>query len=54
MKTALPMPAALLLAALMLSACQGAPDGAAGDPERYKKSHDRYMDSHEPKTGGPG
>lgn len=54
MKTALLMPAALLMAALMLSACQSAPDGASGDPERYKKSHDRYMDSLEPKAGGPG
>ena len=53
MKTAPLIPAALLLAALLLSACQGSPDGG-GDPERYKKSHDRYMDSYEPKTGGPG
>ena len=48
MKTTLLIPAALLLAALMLSACQNA---ASDDPERYKRSHDRYMDGHEPKTG---
>jgi hypothetical protein len=54
MKTAPLIPAALLLATLLLSACQGASDGAPGDPERYKRSHDRYMDSYEPKTGGPG
>jgi len=48
MKTTLLIPAALLLAALMLSACQNA---VSDDPERYKRSHDRYMDGHEPKTG---
>jgi predicted small secreted protein len=53
-KTAPLIPAALLLAALLLSACQGASDGAPSDPERYKRSHDRYMDSYEPKAGGPG
>jgi predicted small secreted protein len=54
MKTSLLIPATLLLGALLLSACQGASDGAPSDPERYKRSHDRYMDSYEPKAGGPG
>jgi hypothetical protein len=44
----------LLLAALLavvpaLAACQG----ASGDPEKYRRDHDRYMRTHEPKTGGP-
>lgn len=43
----------LLAAALMLPACQGAPDSASGDPEKYRRSHDRYMRTYEPKTGGP-
>jgi hypothetical protein len=50
MKTSRLIPATVVLAALLLCACQGAPS----DPERYKRSHDRYMDSYEPKTGGPG
>lgn len=47
MKTALLMPVALLVVAVMLSACQG-----SGDPEKYRSDHDRYMRTHEPKTGG--
>ncbi len=43
--------AAVVTAALALSACQS--DSASGDPERYKRTHDRYMDGHVPKTGGP-
>jgi hypothetical protein len=45
------MKGALLLLAVMLalSACQSAPS----DPEAYKRSHDRYMRTYEPKTGGP-
>jgi hypothetical protein len=39
----------LLAAMVLLSACQGGP----GDPEAYKRDHDRYMRTHEPKTGGP-
>ena len=40
----------LLLAALvMLPACQS----PSADPESYKRDHDRYMRTHEPKTGGP-
>ncbi|HEY7552743.1 MAG TPA: hypothetical protein VH913_24870 [Hyphomicrobiaceae bacterium] len=34
---------------LALTACQGGPT----DPEQYKRSHDRYMRTYEPKTGGP-
>src|SRR5262245_11378881 len=41
--------AAVLTVALTLSACQG--DYASGDVEKYKRAHDRYMDSYEPKTG---
>ena len=45
------MKALLLLAiALTLAACQ---NGASGDVEKYKRDHDRYMRTHEPKTGGP-
>jgi hypothetical protein len=43
------LPAALLVAALALSACQG----YSGDQEQYKRDHDKYMRTHEPKTGGP-
>ncbi len=39
----------LLAVALMLSACQS----GSGDVEKYKRDHDRYMRTHEPKTGGP-
>jgi uncharacterized lipoprotein len=39
----------LLAIVLTLSACQS----ASGDPEQYKRDHDRYMRTHEPKTGGP-
>ncbi|MFZ1104870.1 MAG: hypothetical protein WAN86_18805 [Hyphomicrobiaceae bacterium] len=49
MKTALLTSAVLLGAALMLSACQG----ASGDPEKYRRDHDRYMRTLEPKTGSP-
>jgi hypothetical protein len=41
----------LLAVVLTLSACQN--DYASGDPEKYKRDHDRYMRTHEPKTGGP-
>jgi hypothetical protein len=41
----------LLVAVLTLSACQ---NYASGDEEKYRRAHDRYMDSHEPKTRGPG
>jgi hypothetical protein len=34
----------------MLSACQG---GASDDPEQYRRNHDNYMRTHEPKTGSP-
>jgi hypothetical protein len=45
------MKALLLLAlVLALAACQS---GASGDVEKYKRDHDRYMRTHEPKTGGP-
>jgi hypothetical protein len=45
------MKALLLLAlVLTLSACQ---NYASGDVEKYKRDHDRYMRTHEPKTGGP-
>jgi hypothetical protein len=46
------MKALLLLAiVLALSACQNnyGPD----DVEKYRRDHDRYMRTHEPKTGGP-
>lgn len=43
--------AAVLTVALTLSACQN--DYASGDPEKYRRAHDRYMDSHVPKSGGP-
>jgi hypothetical protein len=49
LKTPLLISAALLGAALLLSACQGAPD----DPEKYRRDHDNYMRNHEPKTGRP-
>jgi hypothetical protein len=39
----------LLAVALVLSACQS----ASGDVEKYRRDHDRYMRTHEPKTGGP-
>ena len=39
----------MLAVTLMLAACQGASD----DPEKYRKDHDRYISTHEPKTGGP-
>jgi hypothetical protein len=39
----------LLAAALTLSACQN--DATSGDPEKYRRAHDRYMDTYEPKTG---
>jgi hypothetical protein len=39
----------LLAVVAALSACQG----ASGDVEQYKRSHDNYMRTHEPKTGGP-
>jgi hypothetical protein len=44
----LQLPAALIAVALALSACQG-----GSDPEKYRTDHDRYMRTHEPKTGGP-
>jgi len=50
MKATLLVSAALILAAAMLSACQGY---NSGDTEAYKRDHDRYMRTHEPKTGGP-
>jgi PBP1b-binding outer membrane lipoprotein LpoB len=40
----------LLFAGLTLSGCM---DSYSGDVEKYKRAHDRYMDSHQPKTGGP-
>ena len=43
--------AAVLTAALALSGCQS--DYASGDVEKYRRDHDRYMRTHEPKTGGP-
>ena len=42
--------AAVSVGALALSACQNA---SSGDVEQYKRSHDKYMRTHEPKTGGP-
>jgi hypothetical protein len=46
------MKALLLLAVVLaLSACQN--NYASGDVEQYKRDHDRYMRTHEPKTGGP-
>jgi hypothetical protein len=51
MKTALLVSAALAVATLALSACQS--DYASGDVEKYRRDHDRYMRTHEPKTGGP-
>ena len=45
------MKALLLLAiVVMLAACQNT---ASGDVEKYKRDHDQYMRTHEPKTGGP-
>jgi hypothetical protein len=41
----------LLAVVLALAACQN--NYASGDPEKYKRSHDNYMRTHEPKTGGP-
>ncbi|MBO0765820.1 MAG: hypothetical protein J2P50_14715 [Hyphomicrobiaceae bacterium] len=49
MKKALLLVAAAGTLVLALTACQGGPT----DPQAYKRSHDRYMDSYEPKTGGP-
>jgi hypothetical protein len=49
MKRALLFLAGACILVLALSACQGGPS----DPEQYKRSHDRYMRTHEPKTGGP-
>jgi hypothetical protein len=49
MKTALLMPAALLVVAILVSACQSAYD----DPEKYRRDHERYIRTIEPKTGGP-
>jgi hypothetical protein len=47
------MKALLLLAVVLtLCACQGQ-DSGSGDVEKYKRDHDRYMRTHEPKTGGP-
>jgi hypothetical protein len=40
----------LLAVVLALSACQ---NYASGDAEKYKRDHDRYMDSLEPKTRSP-
>jgi hypothetical protein len=40
----------LLAVALTLSACQ---NYASGDEETYRRNHDRYMDSLEPKTRSP-
>ena len=45
------MKALLLLAVLALSACQN--NYASGDVEKYRRDHDKYMRTHEPKTGGP-
>jgi hypothetical protein len=39
------------LVAVALSACQSG--GEPGDPEKYRRDHDKYMRTHEPKTGGP-
>jgi hypothetical protein len=41
--------AAVVTVGLALSACQA----GDSDPEKYKRSHDRYMDGHQPKSGGP-
>ena len=51
MKATLLVSAALVVAAFVLSACQS--DNASGDVEKYRRDHDRYMRTHEPKTGGP-
>jgi ABC-type oligopeptide transport system substrate-binding subunit len=40
--------AATLTVALALSACQ---NDVTSDPEKYRRAHDRYMDTYEPKTG---
>jgi hypothetical protein len=54
MKATLVVSAAIVVATLMLSACTGGPgDSASGDVEKYRRDHDRYMRTHEPKTGGP-
>ncbi len=39
----------LLAVVLSLSACQN--DYASGDVEKYRRDHDRYMRTIEPKTG---
>jgi hypothetical protein len=49
MKEALLVLAVAVIGVLALTACQGGPS----DPEQYKRSHDRYMRTYEPKTGGP-
>ena len=48
------MRAVLLLLAIVLtlSACQNN-YASDTDPEKYRRDHDRYMRTHEPKTGGP-
>jgi hypothetical protein len=53
MKTPLSTLAALLALAVLLSACQGDPPYGDGDEEKYRRNHDRYMDSYEPKTHSP-
>jgi hypothetical protein len=49
MRKALLLFAAACTLVVALSACQGGPS----DPEKYRRSHDRYMGNLEPKTGGP-
>jgi hypothetical protein len=50
MKPLLVLAVVLVVVAIALGACQS---NYARDPEKYKRDHDRYMDSHVPKTGGP-
>ena len=46
------MKALLFLAiVLALSACQNS--YGSGDVDKYRRDHDRYMRTHEPKTGSP-
>ena len=40
----------LMAVTFALSACQSPYDG---NVEQYKRDHDRYMRTHEPKTGSP-
>lgn len=43
----------LLLSLSLAIALAGCQSPYADDPENYKRDHDRYMRTHEPKTGSP-